>query len=206
MPGLFQAAAIKIAAACCVSGMASMLGVKVPASPGEGNHEPKATASPRGGPERKPEDELGADEQKPDLSRSGTPPTADAACWRFGVVCLADIMTLTVHLISLSCPAKAGHPVIPAPSVKLCLCPNRGARGYWIARSSRATTAMVFKRWKQNTSLDAVKSLAMPSLADGIIFTGIHREGAKRTGGTANNFYHRGRAGSPRPQPFLTSG
>src|SRR5262249_38116042 len=29
-------------------------------------------------------------------------------------------MTLTVHPVSLSCPAKAGHPVIPVPSVKLC--------------------------------------------------------------------------------------
>jgi hypothetical protein len=29
-------------------------------------------------------------------------------------------MTLTVHLVALSCPAKAGHPVVPVPSVKLC--------------------------------------------------------------------------------------
>jgi hypothetical protein len=34
---------------------------------GDGNHEPKATASSRGGVGRKPEVKLGADEQKPDI-------------------------------------------------------------------------------------------------------------------------------------------
>jgi len=42
---------------------------------GDGNHEPKATASPRGGVGRKPEAKAGADEQKPDIrpARWGNP-------------------------------------------------------------------------------------------------------------------------------------
>jgi tripartite-type tricarboxylate transporter receptor subunit TctC len=37
-------------------------------------------------------------------------------------------MTLSAHLVSLSCPAKAGHPVTPVPSVELVLCPDHGPR------------------------------------------------------------------------------
>jgi len=43
-----------------------MLEVKVLCGPGEGNREPKATASQRGGVERKLEAKLGPDEQEPD--------------------------------------------------------------------------------------------------------------------------------------------
>ena len=50
----------------CVPGMVLMLEVKVLCGPGEGNREPKATASPRGGVGRKPEAKFGPDEQEPD--------------------------------------------------------------------------------------------------------------------------------------------
>jgi hypothetical protein len=55
--------------------MAMMLEVKSSAGLGDGNREPKATASPRGGVGRKPEAKLGADEQKSDRrpARWGNP-------------------------------------------------------------------------------------------------------------------------------------
>ena len=59
----------------CVPGMALMLEVKVLCGPGEGNREPKATASPRGGVGRKLEAKFGPDEQEPDRrpARWGNP-------------------------------------------------------------------------------------------------------------------------------------
>ena len=37
----------------------------------------------------------------------------------------ASVVALAFHSVSVSCPAKAGHPVTPVPSVELMPCPNR---------------------------------------------------------------------------------
>jgi len=63
---------------------------------------------------------------------------------------LAELSFLALHPISLSCLAKAGHPVTPALSVFADAVPEAQSGGYWIARSSRAMTAMGIRWWRQD--------------------------------------------------------
>jgi hypothetical protein len=72
-------------------------------------------------------------------------------------------MTLTVHLVSLSCPAKAGHPEIPVPSVKLCCAQIAGP---WLLDRpvKPADDGNGIKALETDTCLDAIASSAMTSL------------------------------------------